>query len=139
VATWRDGKAARVEDRLNDVVVGLLVAVEKNRKWQEEERRREEQHLLAERVRMEGKRLAEIERARVSDLERMTERWHKARRLSSFIDAVKEEATRRRSTIETDDGFARWLEWAAQHARSLDPLAATRPLPSYRFPEDQRA
>lgn len=36
VENWRDGQKSRLEDRLNDVVVGLIVAVEKN--WARRER-----------------------------------------------------------------------------------------------------
>lgn len=89
VETWRDGNRSWLEDRRNDVVVGLIVAVEKNREHRAEDRRQEQRRLVAEQRRRERERLEELERARVLSLESLAGRWEKARRLRAFIDAVK--------------------------------------------------
>jgi hypothetical protein len=110
--SFRGGKKLKLEDQLNDVIVGLLVAVERSRERREARRREEQQRQLAEQARRERERLEQLERERAAKFESMTERWVTAAHLRAFLDAVKTEAARREVTADADPGFARWLEWA---------------------------
>ncbi len=123
----RDWKKVPLEERLNEVIIELLIKVEKDRGF----RARQEERHAAENARREQQRLEQLERDRASKFEAMTERWVTAMHLRMFLDAAKAEASRRRVTPETEPAVARWLEWAEQHVRTLDPLSSDRPLPVY--------
>ncbi len=99
---WSDGTKQRIEDRLNDFVIGLLRVSgglranrlereEREKRWEEEKRRREE----LERLRQE-----EEERIRI--LERTVTNWQKSQQIRSFIAAFREAAIARHGHIEPD-------------------------------------
>lgn len=123
VATWTEGPRLRLEDILNDVVVGIVAAAEDFRetiaRWLDEDRQREEQARLA---RLEQQRRA-AEAARIQQLEQAAANWSKAGQLREFIAAVQA-AGNALPTGVVPDGLTRdeWLQWAERHANMLDPL-----------------
>jgi hypothetical protein len=123
VGTWSDGKKTRLEDRLNDVVIALVVEIQHARRRREEAEREEQRRIVAERERQERERLEQLERARISHLETCAERWEKAARLRAFLAAVREESMRRRGSTEASDELRSWLEWADTYVEALDPLS----------------
>jgi hypothetical protein len=145
---WKDDpEDGTLEGRLNDVVVGLLSAVHwerANRSRREEAERKakleseelERRRAAAARLQEEQERICKAEKARVTQLESSSADWEKAVRLRNFIDAIREEAIRRHGSLDGLPGFARWLEWANVHVRSIDPLGADKPLPRIDAPDD---
>jgi hypothetical protein len=119
----------KLEDQLNAVIVGMLVVVEKRRRWRECLQRQEAERLQREREEKERERLRQIEKARVEQFHNLAGRWQTAIILREFAEAVRKEAIRRFGQVEQGSGIARWLEWTADHIRSLDPLLSTT-LPS---------
>jgi hypothetical protein len=73
---------------------------------------------------LERERQRQIARARVDQFEALAGRWHKAPILRHFVDAVRAETMRQYVRVEPASGLARWLDWAANHIRALDPLMA---------------
>jgi hypothetical protein len=123
-STWTDSKTQRIENRLNDVVVGMLVAVEKARRWREHQQREEEARRRREQERLEQERLKQIAKARVEQFEAQAGLWQKAEILRAYVEVVREEALRRFGEIEPNGDLGRWLEWAEAHIRVIDPLMA---------------
>jgi len=121
--TWSDGKYQRLEDCLNDFVVGLIRAAlneraqdlereRSNRQWKEEQRQREE----------EARRQRE-EEARRRTLERQVADWYQSRRIRRYVNTAQRTAIQRHGTLEPGSELAQWLSWARQYADQLDPLA----------------
>jgi len=119
---WSDGTKQRLEDRLNDFVVGLLRVSaglranrlereERERRWEEEKRRRDEQ----ERLRRE-------EEEKIQALERTVSNWHKSHQIRSFINAHREATILKQGLIEPGGELDKWLQWASDYADRLDPL-----------------
>lgn len=131
-ASWTDGKVRKLEDQLNAVIVGMLIAIEKRRRWHERQRRQEAARLQREQEEKERERLRQIESARVEQFHNLAGRWQTAIILREFAEAVRVEAIRRFGQVEQGSGIARWLEWTADHIRSLDPLLSAT-LPSLRI------
>lgn len=120
---WTDGKK-RIEHRLTsfaDVLVDVAKdikesrarAEEWHRSWVEEDRRRQE-----------AARLQAEENRRIEQLDRQAAAWRLACSIRGFIDAVREEATRRSGTIGAGGPVDRWIQWAERHATSIDPVAS---------------
>jgi DNA-directed RNA polymerase alpha subunit len=48
-------------------------------------------------------------------------RWHDARRIREYLDAVQESVTSGRVRANDAERFKTWLEWARRYADSIDP------------------
>lgn len=127
---WKDGKTQRLEDVLNDVVVGLIEAArQKKARREEQERERLRQEKL-ERQREAAKQRARQERAKVRRLERLREATNEHQRLREFVAQLHEVV----GTVDPDTELGRWLSWADDHVDRLDPLTPFRkPSPTIRL------
>lgn len=120
--SWKDGKTQRLEDVLNDVVVGLIeAALQKKVRREEQEHERLRQEEL-ERQRETARQRARQERAKVRRLERLREATYEHQRLREFVAQLHEVV----GTVDPDTELGRWLSWAADHVRRLDPLTPFR-------------
>lgn len=122
--TWSDGKTTKLENCLNDFVVGLLrvaeaVKVRRLKQEQEEQLRRE-----AERRRQEEAVKRQKELARLQALEQEAANWAKAQQLRTYLSALKDMLTAKHGAIQPGSQADQWLIWAHQHADRLDPLVA---------------
>ncbi len=116
---WKDGKINRLEDGLNDVVVGLIeAAFQKKAQREEQERERLRQEEL-ERQREAVRQRARQQRAKVRRLERLREATNEHQRLHEFVAHLHDVV----GTVDPDTELGRWLSWANDHVRRLDPLA----------------
>jgi hypothetical protein len=121
--TWSDGKTTKLENCLNDFVVGLLKVAEavkarRLKQEQEEQLRRE-----AERRRQEEAIKRQEELARLQALEQEASNWTKAQQLRSYLSALKDMLITKHGEIQQGSPADQWLAWAHQHADRLDPLA----------------
>jgi hypothetical protein len=126
--SWNDGKRQRVEDLLNDFVIGLVRAAEAKRRWEqewEENRRRREAEENARRLR---ERELALESARSSELRRQAVAWEDCQRLRAYIAAVKEAAAQE-GEIPRNEALDAWLTWAEGYVEQHDPLQRIADLP----------
>lgn len=122
--TWSDGKTTKLENCLNDFVVGLLKVAEavkarRLKQEQEEQLRRE-----AERRRQEEAIKRQEELARLEALEQEAANWAKAQQLRSYLSALRDMLITKHGEIQPGSQADQWLIWAHQHADRLDPLVA---------------
>jgi hypothetical protein len=123
-ATWKDGTQAKLEDQLNDVLIEITVAVEKEREWrvQQEEYARQRREAEAQRWRQEEERRKEQQK--VQELNQMSENWERAGRIRAFMAEVRLRVERNKGPIEEGSELARWIKWALDHADRIDPLGS---------------
>lgn len=106
---WRDRKERLLEDRLQDVLVGLLTAFSKLRDLSRERVAREKREWEAQRRRR-------IQEKRVKQIVEQTADWREANSLRAYVEAVA-------GALEDDaKGRREWLEWARAYADDVDPL-----------------
>ena len=111
---WGDRGDCRLDDQLNDFVIGLVTeAVEQRRA---REAREEDERRAAE---AEERRRDEAERVR--DLDEGVGAWIKNRRIRAYIAEV-ESAARRNGGIEVSSELDDWLLWAKAYADRTDPI-----------------
>jgi hypothetical protein len=113
---WNDKKLDPLENRLNEIVAGLITKLETLRL--EELAEREEK-----RRRIEEQRRREEEQARRENLHRDVDRWRKSEDIRAYLRAYEEQFLRRQDKITPGSEEDLWLKWARQYADSLDPLS----------------
>jgi hypothetical protein len=120
---WADKPNRPLEDRLNDIVAGLMAAaaVQREHRISQEDaaRRRREQEL----ERQKRQEAEEAEARRFEELIRHVARWRQANEIRAYVNAVKARArTACRGGEPTR--LRGWIAWALEHANSLDPVAS---------------
>lgn len=125
--TWADGKTQRVEELLNQFVVGLVRVAEakkqRDRERKEERKRREEKRRLAE---MRRRRLRE-EQERREELKRQASVWAEHGRMREYVSALRKEAERE-GPLPAYSPLRLWIEWAQSYLEKTDPLRQPRDL-----------
>lgn len=115
---WRDAKTQRVEDLIVSFLVGAYREAEAQKEWEARRMEWKRQEEL--------KRQAAIDRAREAErleaLEAQASRWRASQDVLALVDAAEDRASQIGMTDEERLAFARWVLWAREHARSMDPL-----------------
>ncbi len=119
---WSDGRSARLENMLNDIVVGLVAIGSVLRQQAEERRREAEAWAEQQRLRQERERQARIEKARREALIASTDAWTTAERIRLFVAAVERRSTSGGEAMPEE--LRTWVAWASRVVAELDPLAA---------------
>jgi hypothetical protein len=117
--SWKDTPRKQLEQRLGEVVAGIVVlAGEIHAKELEEARKAEEMRRAMARYELLTKRRAD-EAERFKKLESQAKDWDRAEKLRAYISAVENEA---RIAGEISAELSNWLLWARAKADWLDPL-----------------
>jgi hypothetical protein len=138
---WRDDEVSRLESRLREIAIELIVSGEQHyrdglihhREWriqhkaelQEEERKRK---IEEERKRRE--RQAKLEQARVRHLLGQAEAMHQAGQIRAYVAAIHEANGTAPQPMSAEELNA-WSQWALAQADRIDPVVSgaykTRP------------
>ncbi len=121
--SWSDGKK-RLEDKLNDFVIGAVkVAViqreehlESQREWKERQRKQEE----------ERQRRIFIENF-INNLEIDSESWAKSKIIRSYIREVEKKVAQRLDRHTFQGKYEEWLSMANQYVDQIDPFQRNLP------------
>lgn len=113
---WNDKKLDPLEDRLNEVVAGIITKLESLRL---EEMAKKE----AEQRRLDEQRRREEERARRDKLHKDVAAWRGSEDIRAYLRAYEEQLLRRRGEVTPGSEEDLWLRWARHYADSLDPLS----------------
>lgn len=112
---WKDKKLDPLENRLNEVVAGVITKLENLRLEElakrEEKRRREEEQARREE-----------EQARRDKLQRDVAAWRRSEDIRAYLRAYEEKLLRERGEITPGSEEDLWLRWARRYADHLDPL-----------------
>lgn len=119
--TWADGKTQRVEELLNQFVVGLVRVAEAKKRWErdreEKRRRREHERRIAEMRRRQRRE----EQERREELKRQATAWSDYRRILEYVAALKKEAERD-GPLPAYSPLRIWIEWAESYVEQADPF-----------------
>lgn len=118
--TWNDTARTLLDDRLREIINGLLVLAQEIKAKNEEERRKSEIRRLAEERYQFLKTRLDQEKERFNQLEEDAINFERACRLRCYADKVEG------SALACSDGLSNeltnWLAWARAKADWLDPL-----------------
>lgn len=118
---WSDRRAAPLEDRLDDVLLGLVSLGVELRKRTEERRAEQERWAEQQRQRAERERQARMEAARAKDVLDSARSFSDAELVRRLIAAVRRQAVLEGGT--PPEGLESWLERAGAVAAGLDPMS----------------
>jgi hypothetical protein len=112
---WTDKAQKPLEEQLNDVLAGLILAGEalRLRRIEREEEQRRQREL--ERRRME-------DQERRYHLDQHLKAWSESERLREFLRACETSLVGRKGELAPDGPEAKWLRWAHRYADRIDPL-----------------
>lgn len=127
---WSDGAKHRVEDHLNDFIVGLVAASEaiKQKRVEDEAREREWEARRKREEAAEERRKAEAARIRALTVDMKA--WRRAANVREYAAALRK-AAEAASLMGEESEFAWWVEWVESYAERIDPL-----LPAPKLPHD---
>lgn len=115
---WRDTKRTPLEQRLSEVISGIIELAEQVRDREAESARKKAQHTrMVDAYQAQVKRRGD-ERSAYLSLRADARRWVAANQLRSYIQA-HEDAARRDGRLTSE--MVLWLEWAARKADWIDP------------------
>lgn len=126
-----DTQKMPLEQRLNQLIVCMLKAVDRAQIAEEQRRREAAEAEIVKLAAIDREIVARTNDVRVSRLLKAIPKWEDAVRIGGFIRAVRAEAERRLRTIDESSEIGCWLSWAESYLASIDPLADTRQLPTY--------
>lgn len=137
---WADTKRRPLERALGHAVVGIehiavagaaLLAEAEKRQRAEEERQRQQREAQARAVREQ--KLSEHQSLLAHDLEDMTDRWDRARKVRDFLEDFQAKIP----TSARDDEMQEWLDAALRFCDRLDPLTEPQFVPKPVAPPDE--
>jgi hypothetical protein len=119
---WSDGKKQRVEDCLNDFIIGLIKASVVKRARNLEWERKENARIELARKRVEEEIRVQEEKARIQGLLTKAQNWKISQQIRDYISAVREAVIKKHGHIVPGSDIDQWLMWALQQADRFDPL-----------------
>lgn len=122
---WSDSSKKTLENQLRDIIQGLILLADEQRK--EAERQKKAEQVAAEhRMRMieEEKKLAE-EESRRKAADSIVANWLKSKQLMSFIREFERRLMDGPYTEQVKQEFGSWIRWAREYAYQLDPISVT--------------
>lgn len=118
---WRDTETKRIEDKIGEIVIWVMEAieVEKNRRleWEAKRIQREKEELLRQQI-AEKK---ENEQKKLELLEKYAGQWDKAQHVRRFVDSVELKLGEIENQ-EQREKLVSWIQWAREKADWLDPM-----------------
>jgi len=117
--SWNDTPRTRLENRMPEIVGGILTLTHEMHAKEQEQRRREEAHRIAvDRYEFLTQRRTD-EKERFEKLEATATDWERATKLRAYANATEANAT---TCGEITSEQAEWLAWVRAKADWLDPL-----------------
>jgi hypothetical protein len=113
---WKDKKLDPLENRLNELVAGIITKLESLRL---EELAKKE----AKQRQIDEQRRREEEQVRRNKLHKDVASWRKSNDIRAYLRAYEEKLLRQRGEIAPGSEEDLWLKWARQYADQLDPLS----------------
>lgn len=124
---WKDGKTEKIEDCLNDFIIGLIRCAygKQLRMIADEKARLERQKFDQERY--EKLRQIDEEKQELKQLEHEVAMWQKSQQIRAYVETVRQWSVEKRGPIEPESKLAQWIAWASAHADRFDPLTDNPP------------
>lgn len=123
---WEDRAKRKLEDQLNSVMIGMIVAVENERNSRRRREEYEAQRRADEIKRWEEQKVRQREEAKINELYQRIQKWEQATRVRAFVADVIATNEQRNAKIEEGSELALYLAWALKHADEIDPLGTER-------------
>lgn len=123
---WRDGKTTKLEDQLNDIVIGIFWAAEEL-KQREIQRKNQERRQLEISVEREKANIFQKRQVECRELfTELLEKWKKSQDIIKFIEAYKAKIIEEKGEISAGNEESQLIEWSEDYAKKLNPVLNDR-------------
>jgi hypothetical protein len=109
---WSDTKKIPLEKKLNEVIIGFIIAAAWGREHEARWKKNKEDRAKEQAAREEKERLIRIEKQRIVNFEKATERWIWHQEMAAFLSAVKESYDQ---GSEKNKEIEKWIHWAEKY------------------------
>jgi hypothetical protein len=109
---WSDTKKIPLEERLNEVLIGFIIAAAWGREQKARQEKYKEDRAKEQAAREEKERLERIEKQRIINFEKGTERWIWHQEMTAFLSAVKKCHAHE---PEKQEDTEKWIHWAEEY------------------------
>lgn len=123
---YKEGTRKRLEDLLNEFLVGLIMNAEQIKRDRIAEQVRQERERRERENREARQRQLEVEKSHQQKFEQDASNWQRAQQLRAFIAAFEQ----KHQPIMQSSELAGWVAWASNYAEGLDPLVGKWVLPA---------
>ncbi len=123
---WCDTEKSKLEDKMLQIVGGLIDAAYQRRIWHMDLEERDRKYEQQEAIRKAEAQKRSEEQGRFDKLLKDAKDWQTSQTIRSYINAVRA-SVKGDETKEARAELERWLEWAEQEADELDPAKSRRP------------
>jgi len=124
---WAEGARGPLENRLNEIVVGLLAAAATFRQHRLEREEEERRRRAEDEARVKREEARREEARRLTELIQLSNQRRQAADIRTYVKAVKSAVHKGVVTIEARK-LEEWTKWALERADQIDPLAGGHPI-----------
>jgi len=119
---WNDTPTAKLEEIVNNVALGIVMAAILDKKRDEElERRRKKEDEVREQERLNEER-KKNERERIQALVQDGQKWQTSNIIRTYIKAVEEKYLSEKTLQDINAELKDWIKWAKEQADIMDPI-----------------
>ena len=119
---WSDTPTTKLEEIVNDVVLGIVMAAILDKKRDEElERRRKKEDEVREQERLKEEQKKK-EQERIHALIQDAQKWQTNNIIRAYIKAVEEKYISEETVQDINAELKDWIKWAKEKADILDPV-----------------
>lgn len=133
---WSDTARKRLEDQLNDFMIGVIdeaASLREDRREQLEWKQRYDAKVAKQ---VDVAILQREEEFRINAFLKHAKALRKCETLRRYADEVRAEATRRFGGVSEDSEIGKWLRWAEGYVEKHYPLPVGCPLPSFTIDQE---
>ena len=119
---WSGTPTMKLEEIVNDVVLGIVMAAILDKKRDEElERRRKKEDEVREQERLKEEQ-KKNEQERIQALVQDAQKWQTSNIIRTYIKAVEEKYISEKTLQDINAELKDWIKWAKEKADILDPV-----------------
>ena len=122
---WSDSIKKPLESQLRDIIRGLILIADGQRKEAEKQKKAEQVTAEQRMIRIEEEKKLAEEEARRKATDNHVANWVKSRQLRAFIREFERRLMAGPYTEQVKSDYQTWIRWANEYARELDPITAT--------------
>jgi len=132
---WHDGKMAKVEDQIDDIIVNMIrisTSTKESKAWAEIQSKKRAIEEAERKLQEQKKRMDKI---RLDHLSQETERYVRFIQTKEYIDTITAEGRKRLGDAYPGSDFSQWVEWAESYLKENGP--GTWELPKFEVHNNQ--
>ena len=120
--SWTETKTKKIEDKVPQIIQGILKAANSFKKRRIEAKHREIREAKERQKAWEREVRMRKEREEIDNLMSQVDNWNKARSIRSYLRAVERFVIQKRGGYDKGSEIDQWLTWAYDFAKKIDPL-----------------